>query len=66
MKKIKLTKNFLTTQYIKYQKSAYQIAEETEYGSSTIWRHLKRHNIKTRSLSEAHADISDKNKGKDK
>ena len=58
---MKLTKQFLIKEYKINKKSAYQIAEETGYGSSTIWRHLKSNNIKIRSLSEAHADFSGKN-----
>jgi len=57
MKKIKLTKKFLEKEYKINKKTLKQIAEETNHSPSTIWRNLKRLNIKIRNKSEAHADF---------
>jgi len=51
--KINITKKFLIKEYIKNEKSHYKIAEETNYPSTTIWRHLKKYKIKIRTKSEA-------------
>jgi len=55
---MKLTKQLLIKKYKINKKPLKQIAEETNHSPSTIWRNLKRLNIKIRNKSEAHADIS--------
>lgn len=46
-------KDWLYNQYINNKKSTFEIAEICGCSEVTIWRWLKRFNIKTRSLSEA-------------
>ena len=58
---MKLTKQFLKKHYKINKKSLKQIAEETNHSPSTIWRNLKKYNLKIRNKSEAHADFSGKN-----
>jgi hypothetical protein len=42
-----LTKKFLIHEYIKNKKSGIKIAKENKCGSSTVFRYLKKYNIKT-------------------
>ena len=56
-----ITKQFLQKEYIQKRKSIDKIAKEIGCVVMTVWRNLKKYNIKTRTLSEAHADFSGEN-----
>ena len=48
-----LTKSFLIKEYIKNDKSVVKIATEIKPSETTIYKYLKIHNIKMRTMSEA-------------
>ncbi len=48
-----ITKKWLEQQYLVLKKNPSQIAKEFELSFSTIWRHLKKFGIPTRSYSES-------------
>ncbi len=52
MKKLNLLKKILYHLYVKGKKSAHQIAVYLKCGKSTIYRYLKKYNIKIRNKSE--------------
>lgn len=53
MKNYNLIKKFLLKEYIKNKKSSIQIAKEIKCSPPTILNHLKRFNIKIRTISES-------------
>lgn len=56
--KIKLNKSLLYKEYIINRKTLQQIAKETNYGITTIWKKLNFYNIKPRTISEANGKWS--------
>jgi hypothetical protein len=65
-KKFNINKTLLRKEYIKNRKSTPQIAKETGYVSSTIYKYLKIYNISTRTISEANKGLKFSEKTKKK
>lgn len=57
MKKINISKNFLIKEYLKNKKSTVQIAKIRKCNSTTIYKYLKKYNIKIRTKSESKKGI---------